>query len=483
MKISTPADWDFAGAWQVAEAIRKHLVSSVEITSNVLYRQQKLNPKINAIVTELGRLALDRAQKADAALARHENWGCLHGVPCTVRDTFETAGIRTTAGLRGLRDYIPRQNASVVTRLLAAGAVIVGKTNTSALGRDWQTYNDLFGVTNNPWDLTRTPGGSSGGCAAAVAAGLSYLSIGSDLGGSIRIPAAFCGVFGHKPSLDLVPSDGHIPPYPGRPRPRSSLGVRGPIARDPADLMLALEVLGRLEYKRRAPSACALPPARRSRISDYKIGFVLDDPLCRVAPEIVTTLYSVISELRRSGAKLQHGWPSPLIPQQQHKPYRCLLDGLGVLRRETFHKTADRGSEIARAATAPNWVTFKSNLFSGLRKRLAARQLWQDFFQTYDAFLLPTVFVPAFCHDHSEPWDQRWLQSPQGPQPYLGLAFWTSFATLAGLPATVAPVGFTKERLPIGIQIIGPYFQDATPIDLASRISHMLGGFQPASTG
>jgi amidase len=235
---------EFASAALVARAILAREISSTELIARLLRRIEDSNSHIHAIVTLLQDAALQRAREADEALARGQYWGPLHGVPCTLKDTFEMAGVRTTAGTEKLRDYVPTANSTVVDRLLAAGAIIVGKTNTPALGRDWQTYNSIFGTTNNPYDLQRTAGGSSGGCAAAVAAGFCCFSVGSDMGGSIRIPAAFCGVYGHKPSFGLIPSKGHIPSLPGKLPSPSSLGVRGPIARNPVDLALALQVLG-----------------------------------------------------------------------------------------------------------------------------------------------------------------------------------------------------------------------------------------------
>src|SRR6266851_6521467 len=209
------SELDFASALAAARAIRRGDVSSVELTTHLLGRIQQFNPKINAIVTLTAEAALERAGAADEARARGEWWGPFHGVPCTIKDTFEVIGVRTTAGVATLKDHVSTRDAVVVARLKRAGVVILGKTNVPAAAADWQSYNDIFGQSNNPWDFARTPGGSTGGGAAALAAGLSYLEPGSDLGGSIRIPAHFCGIYGHKPSLDVVPMRGHIPPPPG----------------------------------------------------------------------------------------------------------------------------------------------------------------------------------------------------------------------------------------------------------------------------
>ncbi|NVM46693.1 MAG: glutamyl-tRNA amidotransferase, partial [Candidatus Lokiarchaeota archaeon] len=203
---------DFISAIEAARAIRRGEVSSLDLTKNIFERIEKYNPNLNAVVTILKDDALNRARAADQAMAKGELWGPLHGVPCSIKDTIEIANVLTTAGSPELATHIPKKDAVVVERLLRAGAVIIGHTNVPLLAADLQSYNEIFGTTNNPWDHKLTPGGSTGGGAAAVAAGLSYLSIGSDIGGSIRIPSHFCGVFGHKPSLNVVPRHGHIPP-------------------------------------------------------------------------------------------------------------------------------------------------------------------------------------------------------------------------------------------------------------------------------
>jgi amidase len=472
----------YASAFEAARAIRKGDVSSVEVTENLLKRIDQFNPSINAIAVDLRERALDRAREADHAQAHGECWGVLHGVPCTVKETFEIAGVRTTAGKPSLRDHVSSTNAPVVNRLLAAGAILVGKTNASTMGRDWQTYNSLFGVTNNPWAPTRTAGGSSGGSAAAVAAGLSYLCVGSDLGGSIRIPASFCGVYGHKPSLKLVPTSGHIPPYPGKISSDSNPGVRGPIARSAADLKIAVSVLGGPDARDGFGYSWALPAGRGARISDYRIGHVLEDPLCPLSSDIADLLAGAVEALGRAGAALESGWPSRSIPKHQHTAYRFLDSG----ERSLTHDGAERSyialeddDEIESAANVHNWHALKKRLFFANDARLSAREIWGNYFRTHDAFLLPAVFLPAFPHDHSEPLEERQLKTPDGPRPYLHLPFWVSFATVAGLPATVAPVGFTKQGLPVGIQILGPYLEDATPIELAGRLADLIGGFCP----
>ncbi len=477
------SDLVFASAIEAARAIRGGEISSLELTKNIFERIEKYNPALNAVITILKDDALNRARAADEAMAKGELWGPLHGVPCSIKDTIEIANVLTTAGSPAFATHIPKRSAVVVERLLKAGAVIVGHTNVPLLAADLQSYNEIFGTTNNPWDHKLTPGGSTGGGAAAVAAGLSYLSIGSDIGGSIRTPSHFCGVFGHKPSLNVVPRHGHIPPPPGIILPPADLPVIGPLARSAADLKLALKIIGGPDPDKAIAYSWNLPPARGTRLSDYKIGYVLDDPLCPVSSDVKEVLSQAVKAFREAGAELEEGWPPGVNPSDQHNTYRFLLASTYAydLRNnnlEEFRKLAAKkdGSNLARTAwawTAPHKYFLRANV-----ARMEARALWQDYFKTYDAFLLPTAFIPAFPHDHTKSFEKRRLITKEGSRPYWDILFWISFATLTGLPATTAPIGLTNDGLPVGIQIIGPYLEDATPIDLAGILTDIIGGFK-----
>jgi amidase len=476
---------DFASARDAARAIRAGAVSSVELTTRMLARIAQHNPRLNAIVTLTPDAALARARAADEARARGEGGGLFPGVPKTIKDTYEVDGVRTTAGIPDLRDHVPPRDAVVVTRLKRAGAVLLGKTNVPTGAADWQSYNPIFGQSNNPWDLARTPGGSTGGGAAALAAGLSYLEPGSDLGGSIRIPAHFCGVFGHKPSLDVVPQRGHIPPPPGiAAGPPSFLPVAGPLARSASDLRTAMEVLGGPDDAEARAYRWALPPARATRLRDYRIGYVLDHPRCPVSPEVAEPLAAAVEALRKAGVTLEEGWPSGVNVEQQFDAYYFLLmamytppprdEQLDELRRLAAREDGSYQTKWAAALTAP------ARQFRAMDgRRRGARAIWSNYFRTHDAFLMPTAFAPAFPHDHSPNFFDRVLATPAGPRPYMDMVFWVSFALLAGLPATTAPVGRTRGGLPVGIQIVGPYLEDATPIDVAGRLSEIHGGFAP----
>lgn len=472
--------WQYESATAVASAIRTKQVSSVELTKLMLERIEKLNPRINAIVTVTAEQALRRAADADAALAAGKIWGPLHGVPCTVKDTFETEGVRTTAGAPFLKDYVPRQDAVAVARMRAAGMIMLGKTNLPLMAGDMQSYNELFPTANNPWDFSRTPGGSTGGGAAATAAGLGYVTLGSDIGGSIRIPAHFCGLFGHKPTFDVVPLRGHIPPPPGVMTGPVDLGVAGPLARNAADLRLALGVLGGPDTEDSIAYNWTLPPARKKSIREYKMRYVLDHPLCPVTTEVKQRLQAGVDALRKGGAQLEEGFPDSIDVAGQYKTYlhllwKVVLPGSPKEQIEQLRASTPAPDDLvltsAKSATEDSY----SRWAEANEHRYRIRAAWRRFFREYDAVLMPTSFVPAFPHDHSPDWFGRVLPTPEGRRRYTDFLFWSSFAIVSGLPATVAPVGFTKRNLPVGIQILGPWLEDATPIFVAEALEPEFG--------
>ena len=471
----------FSSAHEAADAIRRGAVSSLALMECILDRIDRFNPALNAVVTLMREEALVCALEADEALARGELWGPLHGVPVTVKDCFDVAGVRTTAGSRSMADRVPEEDAVAVARLRAAGALIIGHTNVPPMAGDWQTYNRVFGTTNNPWDLERTPGGSTGGGAAALAAGLSFLSLGSDIGGSIRLPSHFCGVYGHKPSLNVVPQGGHVP------RPAywpPILPVAGPLARSAEGLLVALKVLGGPDAEDAVAYGWSLPQERGESLSDYRLGYVVDHPACPVTAGVKEVIEGAVESLRGEGVDLVEGWPEGVDPVRQYATYRFLLGSVyaSFLGDEEFEETRDRALDqdgsyeaiLALAQTAPH-----KHFHRAQRERMEAREAWRGFFEERDGFLLPASFLPAFPHDHSQPFYGRVLLTSEGPRRYEDLMFWVSFATLAGLPATIAPIGKTVDGLPVGIQIVGPYLEDATPIDIAARMAEVAGGFEP----
>src|SRR6266478_5721452 len=317
---------DFATALEAAAAVKAKRISSVELTELAFRRIDAYNPKLNAVILQFREQSLARAREADRALAKKEWWGPFHGVPITVKESYGMEGVPTTAGVPQYKDFRPKQNAVAIDRILRAGAIIAGKTNVPVMLADYQTYNPIYGTTNNPWDLTRTPGGSTGGGAAAVAAGLGCLTLGSDLSGSLRIPAHFCGVYGHKPSLELVSAAGFQPgPWDGSPGFPIDLAVVGPLARGARDLALSVNVLGGPNGDDAKAWRWRMPSPRQKRLKDFRIGYLINDKLCPVASDLREVYESVLGELGRSGAKMERGWPTGIDPQAQLQTYQYLL--------------------------------------------------------------------------------------------------------------------------------------------------------------
>jgi amidase len=449
-------DPDFGSASDAAVAIRTGVISSRELTAHVFDRIRKYNGRVNAFVTLVEEQATLHARAADEAIAQGKPPGPLHGLPILMKDDKKTAGIRSTCGATMYAHNIPKENAPAVQKLLDAGAIIVGKTNLPEWASDFQSYNDVAGTTNNPWNPQRTSGGSTGGGAAALACGMGFLDLGSDIGGSIRTPSHFCGVFGHKPTIGVISDEGFVDPPTANPAP-DRLSVNGPLARSPRDLLLAMQVAGGPTGVERVAYSWKLPPARGARLSDYRIGYVLDDPFCPVTPDVRQLLENTIAALGKAGVRLEQGWPAGMRIAEFYGTYFTLLG----------------------AAVLPNDPTPHRAWGAAVGQQYAARRVWADYFRNHDAFLMPVDFVTAFPHDHSPNMMERKIATPAGPRPYLDMLKWIFHATLAGNPATVCPVGRTPEGLPCGIQILGPYLEDATPIDIAGRIAEITGGFTP----
>lgn len=475
-------DANFGSALDAAAAIRSRKISSVELTNHVFERIDKFQPKLNAFVYQTRDQALAEARRADEAVARNEKLGPFAGIPIVVKESFAVAGHPCTWGIPALKNSKAPANSTAVQRLLDAGAVLLGATNVPLNLMDGQSYNDIYGTTNNPWDLSRTPGGSSGGTAAALAAGLGFLGMGSDIGGSIRSPAHCCGIFGHKPTLDVVSARGHAPggmlENPGF---STLLAVAGPLARTAEDLEAALRVIGGPEPPDSIAYSWHLPPARHEALRDFRIGYVLDDPLTPVSSEIKPALESALRALDKAGAKLQPGWPDGFSLGELFSTYMFMLAAFTFSAMPPEQQKRQR-EEFAVAKDDPFAEGSLADFASWQRRnfrRLGFRAAWQKYFRNVDAFLLPALPVPAFPHDHSEQ-SRRTLKTPEGELPYLqALLSYMSVAVLTGCPATVAPAGKTAAGLPVGIQILGPYLEDATPIRVAALLAKENGGFTP----
>jgi len=472
---------DYGSAIEAAAAIRAGKISSAELTAHVFDRIDAFDPKINAYVYQLREEAMAVASAADEATARKEATGPLHGVPVNVKESFGVAGHPCTWGIPALRESRAPANATAVQRLLDAGAILLGATNVPLNLMDYQSFNEIYGTTNNPWDLTRTPGGSSGGSAASLAAGMAFLSIGSDIGGSIRAPGSFCGVYGHKPTLDIVPLMGHLPGGINMQSGFSTLlAVAGPMARSAEDLDMSLQVLAGWEAPEAKAMQWSLPKARHERLRDFRVGFILEDMEVPVSAETRAVLESAIRACEKAGASISEGWPAGFSFREMLDTYWFHLGAFDYSMMPPEAQQAARGQMDGRPRTYARGALSSFAEWQGQNvKRLAYRAIWERYFSDVDVFLMPTTFTAAFQHDHG-PTDTRMIPMPEGEM----RPFWDSLAyivpaTLTGCPATTAPAGLTRSGLPVGLQIVAPYLEDATSIAFARLLAGEIGGFQP----
>jgi amidase len=447
-------DYGAAGAGQMAAALADRTVSAMELFEAAVERIERLDGPINAVVVRDFDRARETAKEADAALARGERRPLL-GVPMTVKEAFNVAGLPTTWGSEQFKDWIAPTDATAVARLKAAGAVILGKTNVPPFLADWQSANPVYGRTNHPLDPGRVPGGSSGGSAAALATGMVPLEFGSDIGGSIRVPSAFCGVYGHKPSYNLVPQRGHAPP--GLDGVGPPLNVVGPMARNVGDLILALNITAGPADEEAAGYRVDLPPPRHAALKEFRVLMIEAHPGAKVDGEIRAALDRLTRKLEAAGARVER--ESNLLPDlaAAHGLY------MGILTT-----AMSRGGPLPPSLTSD---LMNAHVWMGaLDGQLAVRRQWGALFEAFDVVIAPVMGVVAFEHQTAE-FAERTHVIDGEATPYAAQVAWPGMATLANLPATAVPVGVTKAGLPIGAQIIGPYLEDRTTLEFASLIS------------
>lgn len=462
---------------ELAKQIRQRKISSREAVDYFLARVAVLDPRINSVVTLDAERARAEADTADAALARGTVCGPLHGVPMTIKDSFQTAGMRTTSGAPELAEFIPQEDAWPVARLRAAGAIIFGKTNAPIYAGDLQSYNPVFGTTNNPYDQSRTPGGSSGGAAAALACGFTPLELGSDIGGSIRLPAHMSGVVGHKPSYGIVPSHGQIPGPPGT-LTLADLAVAGPMARSVEDLALSLDILAGPNRWEQPAWRLKLPPPRHRTLNRYRVAAWLDDPRCRVEPQVRALLEKATQTLAGAGVQVDDEARPAFSLEKAMDTFFALLQAAlaGGVARDRIADYAATVGETPAARTRRLLAMRHRQWLSYHERRLQMRKRWEEFFTQWDAMLLPVMPCPAIPHDHSEPMASRTVRVGGEQRPYWDLLTWMAPAGVCYLPATVVPVGCLSNGLPIGMQIVGPYLEDRTTLDLAKHLLALSGG-------
>lgn len=445
-------------------------VSARELLDAHLDRIELLDGPINSVITlEPGRARAEAAAIDDARANGHDV-GPLAGVPITIKDAIATAGIRSTGGATELRDFVPVEDAAVVDTVRRAGAIVFGKTNIPRWSGDYQSYNEIFGTTNNPWDLARTPGGSSGGPAAAVAMGFTAFEIGTDIGGSIRVPSSFCGVYGHKPSFGVIPTYGYLD-HPTLHRNVADVNVFGPIARSVDDLELLLGLLAGPNPDDEPAWRLELPPPRAVELGGFRVAAWLDDPFSPVEPAVFDVLTAVVDQLEAAGARVDREIRPHLDPQ------RAALIGGGLISVATAISETDEDF----AATDPSRVLPHRSWDVLHRERGGFRQRWAEFFTDVDILLCPVAPVPPFRHVHSEVgsnWSSATL-ADHSDRPYRDLIGWSALIGSAYLPVTVPPVGHTADGLPVGVQVVAPYLHDRTALAFARCMSDVLGGYVP----
>jgi amidase len=476
----------FQAATDLVQLLRAGELGAVELLHLHLNRLETVNALINAVVAVDEAGALAQARRADEACSRGEPLGPLHGLPMTIKDSFEVAGMPATCGFAHLTGHYPARDAEVVADLKRAGAVAFGKTNVPEGVSDLQSYNSVYGVTRNPWDLERTPGGSSGGAAAAVAAGLAPLEVGTDIGGSIRCPAHFCGIYGHKPSYTAVSLEGHIPPAPEGGDARE-MPVAGPLARDARDLELALGVIAGPSGLDRKGKRWELPVPRHERLEDFRVALLLEAEGAPVDSAYRAALERYAGELREAGLQVAELERPPVDPQHALDVYFDLLFGIiaaggpdpvyaawAGLAPDAAAGERSFAARMGRAArqSVRDWLKRLDD-----RARLVAQ--WEAFFTEVDVLLCPVLPTVAFPHDHRGvgPLGQldRTIEIDGKPEPYMVMLTWPGLITVANLPSTVIPTGHLVDGVPAGIQAVGAYLEDRTTIRLATLLQERLG--------
>jgi amidase len=459
-------------------ALAARRVSALELLEASLSRQQEVHGRLNAVVATSLERALEHARAIDERRVKGEPMGPLAGLPMTIKDTLDVVGMPASSGLEALRRRVA-EDADVVAAARDAGAVIWGKTNVPVMAGDWQSFNGLYGVTNNPWDVKRTPGGSSGGAAAALAAGITALEIGSDIGGSLRVPANFCGVFSHKPTWGLVSQHGHVPPSPGSWSERD-LNVIGPMARSARDLRLLLSVI------ENGPLGAKAPPAD---LKVARIGLWLDEPNFPLDPDVRAVIESFAAELAAAGAEVTPIKAPVHIPTLT-STYQTLL---GAVLGEDMPPAMIRGMERMRgwarwsmkrgagphstAALALAYTASHREWMAADAVRNRQRREVLGVFESYDVILAPISPVAAFPHDH-RPFGKRTLATSDGRIiPYSAMLNWIALATALHLPATSVPAGLAASGMPVGVQLIGPPGGDARTLAIAQAIDENVRGF------
>ena len=471
----------FSSAVKLADKIRRKEVSSVELTQMYIDRIEKYDGEINAVVVRIFDRALEDAKAADEAVAKGQTLGPLHGVPMTIKESYVIEGTASTWGLEDFRDNVAAADGLAVTRFRKAGAHFLGKTNVPVDLADFQSYNPIYGTTGNPFDTSRTPGGSSGGSAAALAAGFSALEAGSDIGGSIRNPAHFSGVYGHKPTYGIIPMSGHelIPNVPD-----ADLSVCGPLARSAEDLHVALDIMAGPADRESLAWRLQLPAADFSDLSELRIAVWPTDDMAPVSREIADRVETAATTLAGLGATVSDKARPDIDFITAHQNYQTLLTSVmsasmkppAVVKAQEIADSLEPDDMSSEAVAARARVLSHRDWLRTNYRREKLRLAWGRFFEDWDILICPQMATTAFPHDHL-PFDQRTIAVDGVEQPYFQQVWWAGMVVNAYLPSTVFPTGLSGDGLPIGLQAVSAPYRDHHCIEFARSITQHLGGF------
>ncbi len=474
----------YSAATDLAAMIKRKEISAVELLEAYFARVDEFNPQINAVIWEMREEALAAAKRVDTTVQNvDEDLGPLHGVPMTIKESYNVAGTPTTWGNPAFQSTMATTDALAVQRLKKAGAILYGKTNVPLWLSDFQSYNQHYGQTGNPWDLERTPGGSSGGSAASLAAGFSALESGSDIGGSIRNPAHYCGVFGHKPTWCLLPPRGHSTAGSLAP---SDLSVIGPLARYARDLEVAVNVMAGPDEIQSRGLKVSLPKLTK-RPSELKIVIWKNEDIAPVDKETQQKVDQVAATFEEMGSVVDFEARPDFSAEQGHHIYRCLLNATTFCRVPVrdYNDVIQELRETRAEVDSPRWqlkyalVTRFRDWLGHNEERTKMRWAWHDFFQSYDVVIAPIMATSAFLHDH-KPFPERTIPVDGEQQPYFDQVFWPGLAVCSYLPSTVIPTGIGEtSKLPIGLQIIGPEYGDLITIGVAKLLEEQGYCFVP----
>jgi amidase len=461
----------FAPASQLLQMLRARQVSSAELVSAFLERIESLNHHVKSVVTLCEERAAEEADTADRRLSGREEVRPLEGLPITIKDSIETKGIRSTDGMKILEHHIPLEDAPTVARLRAAGAIIIAKTNIPEMAMDYDCDNPVFGSTNNPWNSGRVPGGSSGGEAASLASGLCALGLGSDYGGSIRIPAHFCGVVGLKPTWGTIPGTGHLPPGPAAPPPIAHMATIGPMARYVDDLTLEYNILRgpHTSTPYTVPSVEAHP--ENVKLKDIACAFFTDIGSVPVAAEIRAATERAAKALSKIGVPVEAKAP-PIADASRLWMEYAMADGGQLLKEMLAGRENLSRERLRNSFLAPQPSKSAADFFRTSIERDIFRIQLQQFMERYPIIIGPPFCITAFEHGAMD-------VDIDGKSFNLFAANWPAlWVNCAGLPAAVVPAGNDRNGLPIGVQIVGRAFEEETVLAVAKALEQELGGFK-----